>query len=135
MKSYGYCNRCCLKIGEFLEKLTLSMSLVAYRFGRYQFEIWIFFYFLIFQLHLPEEIKNKYSKFDMSKWVSYQGHKSTKTHLFISLLLFMMKGSGLFTELSGANDVKDLYKESLSWAVKSSLSIPEGYFPNVVKSD
>ena len=36
------------------------------------------------------------------------------THLFISLLLFMMKGSGLFIELSGANDVKDLYKESLS---------------------
>jgi hypothetical protein len=83
------------------------MSLVAHRFGRAEFRFF-------FQLRLPEEIKNKCSRFDMSKWVSYQGRQSIKTHLFISLLLFMMKGSGLFIELSGANDVKDLYKESLS---------------------
>ena len=54
-----------LKLKMILSDLAL-LSLVANRFGSVEFQ-----YFLFFLVRLPVENNNKYSKFDISKSMSY----------------------------------------------------------------
>ena len=57
------------------------MSLVAHRFGRYEFGI-SNICFDFFQVGCLKKNNNKYSKFDTSKSMSYQGHKNLFQYLF-----------------------------------------------------
>ena len=48
-----------------------SSSILTCQNSKFEFRIFVW----IFQLRLPEEYNNKYSKFDTSKSMSHQGHK------------------------------------------------------------